>query len=137
VRPATARQLWAPDDLLAAHDAWLAGWGDLAFAAFRRPVPPIVQLGVLAHADWRRLDDLRSAGRLSRASRTWGPAALQLVDAVLRAAGCRGQLARLQKDDLRPLERLLLNAGRMDLGPAELAELVAPALSLPAAARTD
>src|SRR3954453_713093 len=125
-----AKQIWAPDDLLAAHDAWRAGWGDLPFAAFRRPVPPIVQLGVLAHADWRRLDDLRSAGRLSRASRTWGPDALRLVDAVLRGAGAAGQLDRLQKEGLRPLERSLLNAGRMDLGREELADLVGRALSL-------
>jgi hypothetical protein len=137
VRTTAARQLWAPDDLLAAHDAWQAGWGDLPFVAFRRPVPPIVQLGVLAHAEWRRLDDLRSAARLSRASRTWGPDALRLVDAVLGRAGCPAQLARLQTDDLRPLERLLLNRGRMDLGPAELADVVGRALSLPAAGRTE
>ncbi|MFN2562013.1 MAG: hypothetical protein ABR571_12055 [Jatrophihabitans sp.] len=130
---AAANRLWAPDDLLAAHDAWLAGWGDLAFAAFRRPVPPIVQLGVLAHADWRRLDDLRSAGRLSRASRTWGSAALQVVDAVLRAAGSPHHLVRLQEDDLRPLERRLLNRGQMDLGAADLEDLVGRALGLPAA----
>jgi hypothetical protein len=86
--------LWAPDDLLAAHDAWQAGWGDLPYAAFRRPVPPMVQLG------------------------------------------SPGQLTRLQADDLRPLERLLLNGGRRDLGPAELNELVGQALSLPTAGRT-
>jgi hypothetical protein len=137
VRTTTARQLWAPDDLLAAHDAWLAGWGDLPLAAFRRPVPPIVQLGVLAHADWRRLGDLRSARRASRASRTWGPTALQLVDTVLRGAGSPGQLTRLQEGELRPLERLLLNRGRLDLGPAELEGLVGRALSLSAAGRTD
>jgi hypothetical protein len=124
--------LWAPDDLLAAHDAWQAGWGDLPFAAFRRPVPPIVQPGVLAHAGWRRLDDLRSAGRASRAARTWGPSALHLVDTVLRGAGSPGQLTRLQHNELQPIERLLLNRGRMDLRPAEFQELVGQALSLPA-----
>jgi hypothetical protein len=121
----TGPLLWAPDDLLAAHDAWSAGWGDLPFVAFRRRVPAMTQLGVLAHAPWERLDGIRRAGSRSRAARTWGPGALALVDALLQRAGTPAGLADVQQRYLRPLERSLLNAGRMDLGSLELAQLLA------------
>jgi hypothetical protein len=129
--------LWAPDDLLAAHDAWLAGWGDLPFVTARRRVPPIVQLGVLTHAAWPRLDDLRAARRWSRVSVTWRPAVLELADGVLRRAGTAAGLAKLQERKLRPLERQLLDAGRMDLEAAELTDLLDRALSPEPAPHSD
>jgi hypothetical protein len=129
--------LWAPDDLLAAHDAWVAGWGDLPYVAARRPVPAIVQLGVLTHAPWPRLDGLRAAAPWSRAAATWRPAALELVNRVLLRAGNPPGLAALQGSRLRPLERQLLDAGRMDLDAAELSELLDRALSPEPAQRGD
>jgi hypothetical protein len=118
-------QLWAPDDLLAAHGAWLGGWGDLPFVAHRRPVPPIVQLGVLAHAPWGRLADLAAAGPHGRAGLTWGRAGLAHVRSVLAAAGSPPGLVTVQSTDLQPRERDLLDAGRMDLTSAELAAVAA------------
>jgi hypothetical protein len=126
---ATFPVLWAPDDLLAAHDAWLAGWGDLPYVAAHRPVPVIVQLGVLTHAPWPRLDGLRTAAPWSRAAATWRTVALQLVNRVLLRAGNPSGLADLQRSRLRPLERQLLDAGRMDLDAAELSVLLDRALS--------
>jgi hypothetical protein len=129
-------RLWAPDDLLGAYAAWQAGWGDLPFVAHRRPVPPTVRLGVLAHAPWRRLEHLRSAGRWSRPAATWGPDGLLLVARVLDRAASPAGLTDLQRNALQPLERQLLDAGRMDLGGAELAARLAPVLSPQPAERT-
>jgi hypothetical protein len=128
--------MWAPDEYLVAYDAWQAGWGDLPFAAGGRSVPAMVQLGVLAHAPWRRLDDLRRAPRWGRAVHAWGGDVLSAVDRLLTTTSSAGALTRMQQAVLQPIERRLLDGGRVDLSRGELlAVLDRTALSPRAAAR--
>ncbi len=127
---------WAQDDYLAAYDGWQSGWGDLPFAVARRPVPAIVQLGVLAHAPWDRLDHLRRGRRFGRAAHTWGRDALALVDRLLAGAPSAAALLRVQRLVLQPLERELLDAGRVDLARVELPALLDPVLVSAQSVRT-
>lgn len=109
----TTITLWAPDDILAAERAWRAGWGDLPYAACGRPVPAMVQLGVIGHAPRARLCDLVDAGGRARA--TWGVDVLAAVGRLLGRASTPEELARLQVTGLQPLERDLLNAGTVTI----------------------
>lgn len=118
---------WAPNDFLSAYDAWQSGWGDLPFAAWGRPVPALVQLGVLTHADRRRLAALTTARRRSRVRRLWGADVLGAIGRMLDRTRTDTELATLQSHYLRPLERRLLDAGRITLSRAELLGLLAKA----------
>lgn len=120
--------LWAADDYCAEEEAWRTGWGDISYGARRLPVPALVQLGVLAHASWPRLNDLRQAGPGSRILLVWGTGMLGLVNRLLDQAPGTRQLRRLQQGRLIPLERDLLNAGRSTISRSELIELVAAVL---------
>jgi hypothetical protein len=114
--------MWAPDDYPAAEAAWRAGWGDLPYAACRRPVPAMVQLGVVSHAPWERLRDLVDAG--GRAGVTWGPDVLAAVRRLLGRASTPDGLARAQTTWLQPLERTLLNDGTVTITRERLLDLL-------------
>lgn len=120
--------LWAPDDYCAEAEAWSTGWGDLVYGARRLPVPALVQLGVLAHADWQRLDELRRCGPVSRARLVWGPTMIGVIDQLLEVAGDCNGLRLLQRDELLPLERQLLDAGAIAISRRQLVELLNPAI---------
>jgi hypothetical protein len=91
--------------------AWLRGEGDLVTAAMGRPVPVAMQLGVLAHADLKRLRTLGRYSRRGSVRRTWGTEMARMAGDLAEVAGSTERLGRLQAEVLVPLELDIL-AGR-------------------------
>lgn len=90
---------------------WPNGRGDMLIAGLGGRVPLAVQVGVLAHADIGRLEDLGRHCRLGSVRRAWGTEMACLAGDIARGAGTQDALAALQRDVLIPVELELL-AGR-------------------------
>lgn len=88
--------------------SWLAGTGDLLFAALGEQVPLAVRLGVLAHADIGRLTDLGRHCQRGSVRRAWGTAMASMAGEIAQQAGTAEALAAFQRDVLQPLELELL-----------------------------
>jgi hypothetical protein len=111
-RPATTRLARAADSpALDEATAWLRGEGDLLTAAMGRPVPVVVQLGVLAHADLERLTNLGRYRRRGSIRRAWGTPMAALAGELASLCTSAEDLRRLQAQLLIPLEDDVL-AGR-------------------------
>ena len=92
---------------------WLSGQGDLLIAGMGGQVPVTIQLGVLAHADLKRLADLGRHSRLGSVRRGWGTEMARLAGDLASLAATPERLATLQRDLLVPLELQAL-AGRAE-----------------------
>jgi hypothetical protein len=88
--------------------SWLSGTGDLLFASLGGQVPLAVRLGVLAHADFKRLTDLGRHCQRGSVRRAWGTAMAMMAGDIAQQAGTAEALAALQRDVLQPLELELL-----------------------------
>jgi hypothetical protein len=97
--------------------SWLSGTGDLLCAGVSGRVPLTARLGVLAHADLRRLIDLGRNCRRGSIRRAWGTEMARLAGDIARQAGSAEALLALQRSLLQPLELDLL-AGHTGLTSA-------------------
>jgi hypothetical protein len=111
-RPTAARLAGAAaSPALDEATAWLRGEGDLLTAGMGRPVPVVVQIGVLAHADLERLANLGRYCRRGSVRRAWGTPLAALAGELAGSCKSPEDLRNLQAQLLIPLEDEVL-AGR-------------------------
>ena len=74
--------------------SWLSGTGDLLFAGLRGQVPLAVRLGVVAHADIGRLQELGRYCRRGSVRRAWGTDLARMAGDIVQQAGTAELLPR-------------------------------------------